>query len=93
MGVGAESASSHDDFWDTFHATWPDMAAVNALIHAGAPDWAIHEAMCAAREGRVPDIEPRRTPRNPGQRSRWIASGLGTGGAAMIIRREDEVDD
>jgi hypothetical protein len=65
------------------------MGFVNALIHEGAPDWVIHEAMCAAREGRVPDIEPRKTHRT--LRTRWVPSGIGTGGGlGMIIRREDE---
>jgi len=74
-----------------FDTTWPDMGMVNALIHEGAPDWGIHEAMCAARERRVPDIDARRTYHGPKQRTRWVPSGIGTGGAGMIIRREDEV--
>ena len=46
------------DFWATFHTRWPDMSLANALIHEGASDAVIHESMSAAREGRVPDIDP-----------------------------------
>jgi hypothetical protein len=91
MTVEADE-SPHRDFWDAFHTTWRDMGMVNALIHEGAPDWVIHEAMSVAREGRLPDIDPK-THRNPQRRTRWVPSGIGTGGAGMIIRREDEVGD
>jgi hypothetical protein len=79
-----------DDFWDTFRTRLPDMSLANALIHEGAADAVIHEAMCAAREGRVPDIDPERVHRYPDMSTRWVPSGIGTGGAGMVIRRESD---
>jgi hypothetical protein len=79
-----------NDFWDTFRTRWPDMSLANALIHEGAADAVIHEAMCAAREGTVPDIDPERVHQHPDTSTRWVPSGIGTGGAGMVIRRETE---
>ena len=82
------------DYWATFRARWPDMSLVNALIHQGATDAVIHEAMSAAREGRVPDIDSERIHRSPQRaRTRWVPSGIGTGQSGMIIRREEEPTD
>ena len=50
-------SESNEEFWARFHATWPDMYDANALIHAGASDEQVHEALCAKREGRVADLE------------------------------------
>jgi hypothetical protein len=80
------------DFWDTFRETWPDMSLVNGLIHAGAADTVIHEAMCAAREGRVPDIEPERIHKSPRQQSRWVISGMSISGG-LLSRRVEEPDE
>jgi hypothetical protein len=80
--------AAEQDFWTGFRETWPDMHVVDALIHAGAADEVIHEAMCAVREGKVPDIEPERIHAYPKQQSRWVPSGMGFGG--LLTRRVDE---
>ena len=56
----------------------------------GAADAVIHEAMCALREGRVPDIDPERIHGDPNKHTRWVPSGIGAGQSGMIIRREEE---
>ena len=50
-------SESNEAFWERFHATWPDMYAANALIHAGGSDEQVHEALSAKREGRIADLE------------------------------------
>ena len=84
-------SESNEEFWARFHATWPDMYAANALIHAGASDEQVHEALCAKREGRVADLEVRRNGalRKPPQPF-VIRIGLSN---AHFVRRADEPDE
>jgi hypothetical protein len=84
-------SDSNEEFWDRFHATWPDMYSANALIHAGASDEQVHEALSAGREGRVADLEHKaegqmRTPPKP------FVIRIGAGNA-HFVRRTDESED
>jgi hypothetical protein len=89
--VFVQMSESDEEFWDRFRATWPDMYAANALIHAGASDAQVHEALCAKREGRVADLEDdghdhTRKPPEP----TVIRIGAGN---AHFVRRADESDE
>ena len=92
FGVMFRGVSELDEeFWARFHATWPDMYSVNALIHAGATDEQVHEALCAKREGRVADLEAggndhTLTPPEP------FVIRIGAGNA-HFVRRADESDE
>ncbi len=84
-------SESDEEFWARFHSAWPDMYSVNALIHAGATDAQVHEALCAKREGRVADLEAdgsdhTRKPPEP------FVIRIGAGNA-HFIRRADESDE
>ncbi|MFI5056292.1 MAG: hypothetical protein ACHQAW_07770 [Actinomycetota bacterium] len=67
------------------------MYSVNALIHAGATDEQVHEALCAKHEGRVADLEAdgndhTSTPPEP------FVIRIGAGNA-HFVRRADESDE
>jgi len=84
-------SESNEEFWDRFHATWPDMYSANALIHAGATDEQVHEALCAKREGRVADLDAdghdhTREPPEP------FVIRIGAGNA-HFVRRANESDE